>query len=117
MYHWGLFLASYLSSILKTTGLGSILESVGEDKKYGTAGLTFGLQTITTLLSECLFPALLVIQTLGLVTSKMFLVPALKMLSAAVVWWMGVDYELFCATLCTRSVLLAIHSLGYILMI
>ena len=30
------------------------------------------------------------------------------------VWWMGVDYELFCATLCTRSVLLVIHSLGYI---
>ena len=30
---------------------------------------------------------------------------------------MGVDYELFCATLCTRSVLLVIHSLGYILMI
>ncbi len=34
-----------------------------------------------------------------------------------IVWWMGVDYELFCATLCTRSVLLVIHSLGYILMI
>ncbi len=28
---------------------------------------------------------------------------------------MGVDYELFCATLCTRSVLLVIHSLGYII--
>ncbi len=27
------------------------------------------------------------------------------------------DYELFCATLCTRSDLLVIHSLGYILMI
>ncbi len=33
------------------------------------------------------------------------------------VWWMGVDYELFCATLCTLSDLLVIHSLGYILMI
>ncbi len=31
----------------------------------------------------------------------------------AIVWWMGVDYELFCVTLCTRSVLLVIHSLGY----
>ena len=28
---------------------------------------------------------------------------------------MGVDYELFCVTLCTRSVLLVIHSLGYTL--
>ncbi len=34
-----------------------------------------------------------------------------------IVWWMGVHYELFCATLCTHSVLLVIHSLGYILMI
>ena len=33
---------------------------------------------------------------------------------APLVWWMGVDYELFCATLCTRSVLLVIHSLGYL---
>ena len=30
-----------------------------------------------------------------------------------IVSWMGVDYELFCATLCTRSDLLVIHSLGY----
>ncbi len=30
------------------------------------------------------------------------------------VWWMEVNYELFCVTLCTRSVLLVIHSLGYI---
>ena len=29
------------------------------------------------------------------------------------VWLMGVHYKLFCATLCTRSVLLVIHSLGY----
>ena len=34
-----------------------------------------------------------------------------------IVWWMGVDYELFFATLCTRSDLLVIHSLGYTLMI
>ncbi len=27
------------------------------------------------------------------------------------VWWMGLDYKLFCATLCTRSDLLGIHSL------
>ncbi len=34
-----------------------------------------------------------------------------------IVWWMGVDYELFFATICTGSDLLVIHSLGYILMI
>ncbi len=32
-----------------------------------------------------------------------------------IVWWMGVDYELFFATLCTGSDLLVIHSLGYII--
>ncbi len=37
--------------------------------------------------------------------------------TSLIVWWMGVDYELFFATLCTGSDLLVIHSLGYILMI
>ena len=34
--------------------------------------------------------------------------------STFIVWWMGVDYELFCATLCTRSILLTIDSGIYI---
>ncbi len=34
----------------------------------------------------------------------------LKSCQLSVVWWMGVDHELFCATLCTRSALLVIHS-------
>ena len=33
----------------------------------------------------------------------------MKIVMPYLVWWMGMDYELFCATLCTRSVLL-IHS-------
>ena len=31
-----------------------------------------------------------------------------KMYLSLLVWWMGVNYKLFCATLCTRSDLLVI---------
>ncbi len=41
----------------------------------------------------------------------------LNVIKPYLVWWMGVDYELFFATLCTHSDLLVKHSLGYILMI
>ncbi len=37
----------------------------------------------------------------------------LKVDISQIVWWMGMDYELFYATLSTHSDLLVIHSLGY----
>ena len=47
-------------------------------------------------------------------SDKLLLKAGFNKRKLSLVWWKGVDYKHFCATLCTRSDLLVIYSLGYL---